>query len=53
VTAVILSAVIPTLIAERWFDPNGKALSEEEALTRSSKEIKTVSTAPVLKKGEE
>jgi Kef-type K+ transport system membrane component KefB len=32
VTAVILSAIIPTLIAERWFDPGGVA--PEEPLSR-------------------
>src|SRR5207249_2349792 len=32
VTAVILSAIVPTLIAERWFDPGGKP--EEETITR-------------------
>jgi hypothetical protein len=29
VTAVILSAVIPTLIAERWFQPEFRPLEEE------------------------
>jgi Kef-type K+ transport system membrane component KefB len=52
VTAVILSAVVPTFFAERWFDPNGKTRNEGEVLTGSSKAVKTVSTAPVLKKGE-
>ncbi|TAL09330.1 MAG: cation:proton antiporter [Nitrospirae bacterium] len=32
VTAVILSAVVPTLIAERWFDPGGRP--PEETLSR-------------------
>jgi len=32
VTAVILSAVVPTLIAERWFDPGGAPA--EESLAR-------------------
>ncbi len=32
VTAVILSAVVPTVIAERWFDPGGAPA--EEALSR-------------------
>jgi Kef-type K+ transport system membrane component KefB len=32
VTTVILSAIVPTLIAERWFDPGG--VPEEETLTR-------------------
>jgi Kef-type K+ transport system membrane component KefB len=32
VTAVILSAVVPTLIAERWFDPGGRP--PEETLPR-------------------
>ena len=34
VTAVILSAIVPTLIAERWFDPGG--VPQEETLTRRS-----------------
>lgn len=34
VTVVILSAVVPTLIAERWFDPGGRPA--EEALSRRS-----------------
>jgi len=29
VTAVILSAVIPTLIAERWFQPEFRPLEEQ------------------------
>jgi len=29
VTAVILSAVVPTLIAERWFQPEFRPLDEE------------------------
>lgn len=32
VAAVILSAIVPTLIAERWFDPGG--VPPEETLTR-------------------
>jgi Kef-type K+ transport system membrane component KefB len=32
VAAVILSAIVPTLIAERWFDPGG--VPKEEALDR-------------------
>ncbi|MBI3597801.1 MAG: cation:proton antiporter [Nitrospirae bacterium] len=52
VTVVILSAVVPTVFAERWFDPNGKAEKDEEGLTDSRKEIKTVSPAAVFKKGE-
>jgi Kef-type K+ transport system membrane component KefB len=28
VTAVILSAVVPTVIAERWFDPGGASTEE-------------------------
>jgi Kef-type K+ transport system membrane component KefB len=32
VTAVILSAIVPTVIAERWFDPGG--MPEEETLSR-------------------
>ena len=28
VTVVILTAIIPTLIAERWFDPGGKPAEE-------------------------
>ncbi len=32
VTAVILSAIVPTLIAERWFDPGGAPV--EETLSR-------------------
>jgi Kef-type K+ transport system membrane component KefB len=31
VAAVILSAVIPTLIAEQWFDPNGSPRERNEA----------------------
>jgi Kef-type K+ transport system membrane component KefB len=34
VTAVILSAIVPTLIAERWFDPGG--VPQEEPLARRS-----------------
>lgn len=34
VTAVILSAIVPTLIAERWFDPGG--VPQEETLARRS-----------------
>ncbi len=34
VTAVILSAIVPTLIAERWFDPG--AAPEEETFERRS-----------------
>lgn len=34
VAAVILSAIVPTLIAERWFDPGG--VPQEETLTRRS-----------------
>lgn len=34
VTAVILSAIVPTLIAERWFDPG--AVPEEETVDRRS-----------------
>ena len=34
VTAVILSAIVPTLIAERWFDPGG--VPEEETVDRRS-----------------
>jgi Kef-type K+ transport system membrane component KefB len=34
VAAVILSAIVPTLIAERWFDPGGMA--PEETLNRRS-----------------
>ncbi len=36
VTAVILSAIVPTLIAERWFDPGG--VPQEEALDRRATE---------------
>ena len=36
VTAVILSAIVPTLIAERWFDPGG--VPPEETLDRRSTE---------------
>jgi Kef-type K+ transport system membrane component KefB len=32
VTAVILSAIVPTIIAERWFDPGG--VPQEETLAR-------------------
>jgi hypothetical protein len=28
VTVVILTAIIPTIIAERWFDPGGKPREE-------------------------
>jgi Kef-type K+ transport system membrane component KefB len=34
VTTVILSAIVPTLIAERWFDPGG--VPEEERVDRRS-----------------
>lgn len=37
VTVVILSAVVPTLIAERWFDP-GRALEAESVLDAGSSE---------------
>ena len=30
VTAVILSAVVPTLIAQRWFQPTLKAIEEQD-----------------------
>jgi hypothetical protein len=29
VTVVILSAIVPTVIAERWFDPGGEPPEEE------------------------
>jgi Kef-type K+ transport system membrane component KefB len=38
VAAVILSAVVPTLIAERWFDPGG--VPKEEALDRRATDRK-------------
>ena len=34
VTVVILTAIIPTLIAERWFDPGGKPVEERWPETR-------------------
>jgi len=34
VTAVILSAIVPTLVAERWFDPGGPP--QEETIERRS-----------------
>ena len=51
VTAVILSAIVPTFFAERWFDPNGKTANEEQASMKPHQR-KIASTAPVLKKGE-
>ncbi len=36
VTAVILSAIVPTLVAERWFDPGAEP--PEETLDRRSME---------------
>jgi Kef-type K+ transport system membrane component KefB len=40
VTAVILSAVVPTLVAERWFDPGG-APPEEQIERRTGDRRKT------------
>jgi Kef-type K+ transport system membrane component KefB len=37
VTAVILSAIVPTLLAERWFDPGG--MPPEEALARRATDL--------------
>ncbi|HEY5594904.1 MAG TPA: cation:proton antiporter, partial [Nitrospiria bacterium] len=51
VTAVILSAVVPTFFAERWFDPNGKTGNKEQTSMKRHQQ-KIASTAPVLKKGE-
>jgi hypothetical protein len=31
VTAVIASAVVPTIIAQRWFQPTFKPIAEEDA----------------------
>jgi Kef-type K+ transport system membrane component KefB len=42
VTAVILSAIIPTLIAERWFDPGGVA--PEEPLSRRAQDQQPAKT---------
>ena len=38
VTVVILSAVVPTVIAERWFDPNGADAENAEAAADSHAE---------------
>ena len=35
VTVVILTAIIPTLIAERWFDPGGTPVEERWPDNRS------------------
>lgn len=53
VTAVILSAVVPTFFAERWFDPNGKSESGEKILKAARQQVKAASTVSALKKGEE
>ncbi|MGH7231084.1 MAG: cation:proton antiporter [Nitrospiraceae bacterium] len=37
VTVVILSAIVPTMIAERWFDPGG--IPPEEALARRATDL--------------
>jgi Kef-type K+ transport system membrane component KefB len=41
VTAVILSAIVPTVIAETWFDPS--AAPREETLTRRSGDARSAS----------
>lgn len=42
VTAVILSAVVPTLIAERWFDPGGVEPLEEPLSRRATDRVQAV-----------
>lgn len=51
VTAVILSAVVPTVIAERWFDPGG--VPQEEPLTRRAADRERVAEpqAPGVERG--
>jgi Kef-type K+ transport system membrane component KefB len=50
VTAVILSAVVPTIVAERWFDPGGipaeEALSQRATDRVAAKEEQIVPIAP-------
>ncbi len=53
VTVVILTAVVPTFFAERWFDPNGKTENGETIPTASHERTQTASTVSALKKGEE
>lgn len=45
VTVVILSAIVPTLIAERWFDPG--AVLREEPLGRRSTDLATATMRPM------
>jgi hypothetical protein len=47
VTVVILTAIVPTLIAQRWFQPS---LSEESEL--SEKTVKELSVLSVIDQGE-
>jgi Kef-type K+ transport system membrane component KefB len=46
VTTVILSAIVPTLIAERWFDPGG--VPEEETLARRATDRQPSAPKPEL-----
>jgi len=45
VTVVILSAVVPTVIAERWFDPHDSPKEEGESLSNSDGEMDSTTTA--------
>jgi|SRR5579884_1303823 Kef-type K+ transport system membrane component KefB len=45
VTTVILSAIVPTLIAERWFDPGGAPL--EETLSRRATDRAASESQPI------
>jgi Kef-type K+ transport system membrane component KefB len=51
VTVVILSAVVPTLIAERWFDPNGGLSQPMGAFPTDGRDGRTTSASgtPVAK----
>lgn len=51
VTVVILSAVVPTLIAERWFDPNGGSSQPMGTFPTDGQEGRTTSASgkPVAK----
>lgn len=47
VTAVILSAIVPTVVAERWFDP-GTVPAEETLDRRSSHHLDSGTTNPAV-----
>lgn len=47
VTVVILSAIVPTIIAERWFDPGGVPPEETLARRATDQPRQTVPSGPV------